>query len=439
MNTKNDLESLMLPEGFVCPSCGRRHTGGLRRLDISDRAIKNIPSILKELGGKEPFVLCDLNTYDAAGKDICRILTDAGLSFHLHVVDQRMPKPDERIVGEALMYCPTGADSVIGVGGGVINDTCKIISAAKKCPHIIAATAPSMDGFASATSSMDRSGLKVSLPSKCADAVVGDLGILAGAPAKLISSGVGDMIAKYTSIAEWKISHIINEEYFCPHIAGMVTRALDECVSGAEKAIHGDKDACGNVMRGLLVAGMAMNAAGCSRPASGMEHYISHIIDMRSLAFGTPAELHGIQCALATLVTVRSYKKLAGITPDREKALAYVSSFDPDKWSAHLREKLGAGAEAMIAGEAREHKYDKEKHRSRLERIIARWNEIKAVIDEMPSPDELESLMRRTGLPVTPMEIGISDDDLHEAFIMAKDMRDKYVLGRLLWDLGLLA
>ena len=89
MNTKNDLESLMLPEGFVCPSCGRRHTGGLGRLDISDGAIKNIPSILKELGGKEPFVLCDLNTYDAAGKDICRILTDAGLNFHLHVVDQR--------------------------------------------------------------------------------------------------------------------------------------------------------------------------------------------------------------------------------------------------------------------------------------------------------------------------------------------------------------
>lgn len=134
MTTKQDLESLMLPEGFVCPSCGKRHTGGLGRLDISDVAIKNIPSILKELGGKEPFVLCDLNTYDAAGKDICLILTDAGLSFHLHVVDHRMPKPDERIVGEALMYCPTGADSVIGVGGGVINDTCKIISAAKKMP-----------------------------------------------------------------------------------------------------------------------------------------------------------------------------------------------------------------------------------------------------------------------------------------------------------------
>ena len=429
----------MLPEGFVCPSCGHRHTGGLGRLDISDGAIKHIPSILKDLGGKEPFVLCDLNTYDAAGKDICRILTDAGLSCHLHVVGQRMPKPDERIVGEALMYCPTGADSVIGVGGGVINDTCKIISAAKKCPYIIAATAPSMDGFASATSSMDRSGLKVSLPSKCADAVVGDLGILACAPAKLISSGIGDMIAKYTSVAEWKISHIINEEYFCPHIAGMVTRALGECVSGAEKAINGDKDACGNVMRGLLVAGMAMNAAGCSRPASGMEHYISHIIDMRSLAFGTPAELHGIQCALATLVTVRSYKKLAGITPDREKALSYVSAFDPDKWFSHLREKLGAGAEAMIAGEAREHKYDKEKHRARLERIISHWDEIKAVIDEMPSPDKLEALMRRTGLPVTPEEIGITDNDLHEAFIMAKDMRDKYVLGRLLWDLGLLA
>ncbi len=429
----------MLPEGFVCPSCGRRHTGGLGRLDISDGAIKNIPSILKELGGKEPFVLCDLNTYDAAGKDIYRILTDAGLSFHLHVAGERMPKPDEKIVGEALMYCPAAADSVIGVGGGVINDTCKILSSAKKCPYIIAATAPSMDGFASATSSMDRSGLKVSLPSKSADAVVGDLSVISLAPAKLISSGIGDMIAKYTSIAEWKISHIINDEYYCPYIAGMVTDALAECVSNAGKAISGDIDACGSVMRGLLVAGLAMNAAGCSRPASGMEHYISHIIDMRALASGTTAELHGIQCALATLVTVRAYKQLRKSRPDSERALAYVAAFDPDAWSAHLREKIGPGAEAMIAGEAREHKYDKEKHKARLGRIISRWDEITAVIDEMPSPDELESLMRRTGLPVTPMEIGISDDDLHEAFIMAKDMRDKYVLGRLLWDLGLLA
>ena len=49
---------------------------------------------------------------------------------------------------------------------------------------------------------------------------------------------------------------------------------------------------------------------------------------------------------------------------------------------------------------------------------------------------ELEAFMKAIGHPTEPGELGLTDKQWQEAFLMAKDIRDKYVLGRLLWDLG---
>lgn len=65
--------------------------------------------------------------------------------------------------------------------------------------------------------------------------------------------------------------------------------------------MKGDKKAVTAVFEGLILCGAAMKFAGVSRPASGIEHYLSHIWDMRGVEFGTPVELHGIQCAVGTL------------------------------------------------------------------------------------------------------------------------------------------
>ena len=51
------------------------------------------------------------------------------------------------------------------------------------------------------------------------------------------------------------------------------------------------------VFDGLVIGGIAMAYAGVSHPASGVEHYFSHVWDMRGLEFGTKVDLHGIQCA----------------------------------------------------------------------------------------------------------------------------------------------
>ena len=73
---------------------------------------------------------------------------------------------------------------------------------------------------------MENHGVKVSLNSKCADIIIGDHDILAAAPLELRLSGLGDMIAKYISIAEWRISSLINGEYYCDTVAKMIKKAL---------------------------------------------------------------------------------------------------------------------------------------------------------------------------------------------------------------------
>lgn len=431
-----DLKSLMQNDGFVCPSCGRTHKGLLKDCFIGEGVMAEVPGLVKKYGGKKPFVLCDTLTYEAAGEWVCRLLDEAEIPYVLHVIQRIHPSPDEKIVGEAVMYCPLDCDLVIAVGGGVINDTGKVLAAAKSVPQIIVATAPSMDGFASASSSMERSGLKVSLNTKCPDAVIGEAEILANAPVNMIRSGIGDMLAKYVSIAEWKIANLIVGDFYCETIAELVRTALDKCVKAAKAALAGDKEAVCTVMEGLVLSGLAMNYAGISRPASGMEHYISHILDMRSLEFGTPADFHGIQCGIGTLMTIRAYEQLMQQRPEPTAAREYACSFDLDAWNEHLREKLGHGAEAIIALDKKEQKYDSVKHAERLSRIVTNWGEIQRIASTMPRSADLARFMKEIGHPTTGEEIGLTDEDMAEAFFMAKDIRDKYVLGRLLWDLG---
>ncbi len=432
---KYTLSWLMENDGFTC-TCGKTHHGLLGDCIIGANAIARLPEMLTKYHCNHPFLLCDRETFAAAGETVCRILDSAKIPYTLHCITRTRPAPDERIVGEAVMFCDAGCDGVVAIGGGVINDTGKILAAVKHVPDIYVATAPSMDGFASASSSMEREGLKVSLHSKCPDVVIGDAAILASAPVHMIRSGMGDMVAKYVSIVEWQIAALLVGEYYCPVVAGIVKEALAVCVAQAERAVQGDEEAVCKLTEGLVMSGLAMNYAGISRPASGMEHYISHILDMRALAFGTPSDFHGIQCGVGTLMAVEAYEKLAKLTPDREKALAYVAAFDKTAWAAHLRALLGHGADAMIAGEEKEGKYDKAAHGVRLEKILANWDMILEITGALPSSDWLRRFLGSIGHPVSGEAFGVCQADRKEAFLAAKDIRDKYVLGRLLWDLG---
>ena len=63
---------------------------------------------------------------------------------------------------------------------------------------------------------------------------------------------------------------------------------------------------------------------------------------------------------------------------------------------------------------------------------------MRAIDEEMPSLDELRAVLEPTGMPLTPADIGISAQDVADAFVGSRDIRDKYLCSSLLWDLGLM-
>ncbi len=418
-------------------SCGKIHSFDCD-IYAGTGAVKNLTSALKKYATRKAFVFADKNTYAVGGAAVEKILGDSGITYSIFIFDES-PKPDEKAVGSIMLHCPSDADTVIAIGSGVLNDIGKILTAIGNKTYMTVATAPSMDGYVSLSSSMCRDGLKVTIASKSPDVIIGDTDILKTAPTKMMISGIGDMLAKYISICEWRISNLLTGEYYCPEIAELTRLALKGCLKTADGILSGDENAVAAIFEGLLIGSAAMNYAGISRPASGVEHYISHVIDMRYEEFGTPCDFHGIQCAIGTYIAAKLYAQLQNITPDFNKGKAYSEAFDKADWNERLTALLGKGAESMIKLEEKEGKYDKNKHAVRLELIIKEWDTILAIIkEELPTVEYLDKLYDKLGIPKSPVDIGTDKALLPEIFRASKDIRDKYVLSRLLWDLGLI-
>lgn len=434
----HSISDLLDSGGFQC-NCGKLHKVDIDEVIIQKGALEYIPKILGKYGAKQPFIIMDKNTQLVAGQSICLSLDENNIPYSSFIFPQENVEPDEFSVGQVVMNFNTDCDFIIGVGSGTINDIAKVLAKVIGLKYMIVCTAPSMDGYASGTSSMVLDNVKISIDTSCPVVIIADIDIICSAPMKLLQAGLGDMLAKYISICEWRISHIINQEYYCEQVASLIRHSRGKCFQSAEGLLKRDPQSVANIMEGLVLAGIAMNLAGVSRPASGMEHYFSHIWDMRALRFNKKSELHGIQVGIGTVISLEIYNMIRKISPDREKALSYVKEFNLSQWEEFLRDFLGESGERLIQIEKEEGKYDKARHGVRLNTIINHWKDILEIIDqELPEPYMVIELLKLIDAPVKSEDIGLSRDEVINTFIATKDIRDKYIASRLLWDLGLI-
>ena len=419
--------------------CGKKHTSKIIKIIKGKNAVLQLTSILSEYKYKNVFIIADKNTYRAAGKYVTELLGNSGYEFKLHLFDCDELHCNEYAIGSAALHFDTACDVLIGIGSGTVNDICKIISNITKRPYIVICTAPSMDGYASATSSVVRNNLKISLQSKCPDIIIGDTNILKTAPDDMLRAGLGDMLAKYISICEWRIGSLITGEYYCEKVSGLIRKSLKKCVDNAKGLMLREDKAIDAVFEGLVNSGLAMAYAGVSRPASGVEHYFSHVWDMRSTEFGTKCALHGIQCGIAALYSSKLYDKLKAYSPDLNRATEFAKTFDLTAHRKMLLEFLGESGRTMIELDKKEEKFSPEKHAARIETILKNWDTVLKIIDEeVPKSSEICGILDNIGAPKTVSDIGIDPKTLYNTFVSTMDIRDKYVLSRLTWDLGVL-
>ena len=432
------LEELICPEGFSC-SCGKNHAAGIRILKLGPGVIGQLPDILQILGARRPMVVCGPYGYEAAGKAVCDLLEQSGVEYSLRSLreeDGERIKPSEYAAGSLLLRFDHRCDLILGVGSGVINDLCKVLSKTAKLPYLIVATAPSMDGYTSDSASVEVGGIKRSLQEKKPDAILCDTQILSQAPLHMILAGLGDILAKYTALFDWKLSHIVTGEYYCEAVAKLFENSLERTLDNLETFQTDRERTVRSITEGLIRSGIGIAFAGCTHPASGLEHYFSHCWEMMLLERGKDYELHGIQVGIGLLLTLKIIDYLKTLQPNMAHAEAAADCFDRNAWEQNLRRVFPKAADGILEIEQKAHKNDREARLQRAATAIEHWAEIISLADTLPSYEEAEAIMRQTGMPTDPLQIGLTAEDVTDAFICSRDIRNKYLLSSLIWDLG---
>ena len=254
----------------------------------------------------------------------------------------------------------------------------------------------------------------------------------------MIAAGAGDIFAKYNCLTDWKLSNIVNGEYYCDFIAGLMREAVLQTLQSTDGLLERREDAISKLTGALALAGVAMDFAKISRPASGAEHHLSHYWEMQYLFDGRPAVLHGAKVGVGTVIALDLYNQLAeSEKPDFEALRKNVfERQSAEEWRAEIRRAYRDAAEGVIALEEESRKNDPEELLRRLDMIEARWEEIRALAASVPKASEIYGKLEQMKAPKRPADIGLSPEYVHDAVRYAKELRPRYTVLQLLWDIG---
>lgn len=431
---KADLEQY-LGKARKC-TCGKIHETPLKRVLIEPDAIQKVPALLKELGYHRAFLVADQNTWEVAGKKLETKLKEAQFPCASMVFPEKEPVPDESHLGMILTSCPVDTDILLAVGTGTINDMCKYTSFRLQMDYIIAATATSMDGFCSVGAALMLNHVKVTKDAHGPAAVIGDTRIMAEAPMELITAGLGDVLGKYTCLLDWKLSQMINGEYYCDYVVDMVRGAVETVVEHGAQIKKRDPEAIGSLMEALVVTGIAMYYVGNSRPASGCEHHLSHFWEMRFLMEGRKPVLHGTKVGVGMIIVTQMYHMLAKEPVDFAKA--GEKERNQAEWEQKIRKSYLDAAEGILQLEQECGKNNIDRRNNRLQVIEKQWKEITDTIEkQLPATEQMIALLKSLDAPYCPDQIGLPLAMVKEGVQVAKEVRDRYTLLQVLWDLGL--
>ena len=268
----------------------------------------NFPRFLQSVKGKRVLVVTDGNTLPLS-RDVVSALRENGAAVLPLSFPEREPVADEKTV-EAARRAGESADYLLAVGAGTLNDVCKRAGFLLNKPSGVFATAPSMDGFTSGVTPLIENGFKITRSAQVAKDVLIDRSVLKAAPRPMIGAGVGDILAKYCCLTDWRISSYLTGEAYNKEAADLMYEAVRACDKSVPALIDGEESGVMRLMEALLISGYAMVIAGNSRPASGAEHHMSHFLEMDFLRRGERIPLHGIKVGLGTAVSLWLYHHL---------------------------------------------------------------------------------------------------------------------------------
>jgi glycerol-1-phosphate dehydrogenase [NAD(P)+] len=331
------------------------------------------------------------------------------------------------------------ADLLIAAGSGVICDLTKWIATRLNKPFILCGTAPSMNGYTSITATITQNDIKLSQFLHPASAVVLDVDIIKDAPMAMIQSGMGDLSARAVCNADWKLSLLLRNTYFCPLPYQMTAENERRYLGGAAGIARRSPDQIEGLTEAILLSGLSMTILkGETSPSSGAEHVISHFWDLLVHLRGAPKNLHGAQVGVGTIMMLTAYQILREVDPARIDPRHLLRTRPTlEQIEAENRELYGdkAGSFNKVA---RQKRIPDDRYEGYVRSILDRWGELWEALTPYIAPvQRIKQPFDQAGVSYKLSSVQRTREQAVEALLHGNHYRPRYTVLDLFWELGL--
>lgn len=419
-------------------SCGKMHNIAIKEVRIGSHILPTILDTLHSFQKGTVLFIADHNTYKAGGDQVQSIISSEFQiekvifsNVHLH--------PDEEALEQLRAAMNQNITAIVVVGSGTLNDLARYLSYETKVPYIVVCTAPSMDGYASMVSPLITKGVKVTYDAVYPYCIIADIAIMKEAPFHMLHAGLGDIVGKYSALADWKLANILHDEYYCETTAQLVQKAVQQCVSSASAIKERTPESIRSIIEGLILSGMCIGMTGSSRPASGEEHLLSHTWEMLGLIHDRETHLHGNQVGIGTEIILHIYQYLLTVDIHKVYAEGKFRTFTREKWEQNIKQLFSNVASQIIQKKEPHINFNETAREIAAQQIVDKWDEMKKnVFQSMPSPAAYRNMMEAAGSTLTPIDLKLDRESFRLSLLTAKEIRQRFGVMQMLEDLGIL-
>ncbi len=390
------------------------HPIGLGEVVSGEGSVRGLADVVQRVGvvkGSAVTVLADLTPKRYADRDVMEVVADVLGPDHQVSLERLAATSsagivlaDEETVARAIRLVgarrPRG---LVSVGSGTITDIAKVVASALSLPHVVVQTAASVNGFADDQSVLLVDGAKRTTPSRWPDALVIDPLVVASAPLGMTRSGLGDQLSMFTAAADWYLATAVGfETSYSPTLVSMMREGAESLLSASARLGRGETDAVSTLADFLTRGGLAMGVAGRTAPSSGLEHAISHLLEMRADATDELVASHGSQVGAASVFAALVWRRvlrhmaegdvklLEQNVGSRERVLDAFADLDTTGATARECWRLYQRKSSWIHS-----------HWSNLERVVSDWPKHAREIDQLLGPvDVIVEALRHAQAPV---------------------------------------
>lgn len=424
-------------------------------------ALHDLPRVLLEIGaGPEQPVLMvvdrtpmlrsgeDLKSQvmtvlSAAGRHVEPVILAPDASGQVHADEDRVEEVKTRL---RQGVC------VVSVGSGTVTDIAKHAcyqfeqESRIRLAMAVYQTANSVSAFTSNMAVISTRGVKRTRESRYADALICDLETLRDAPREMTVAGVGDLLAAFVSLPDWCLAHRLGLDPSYSGLPQALMGRLEQVLLTQAPAIRaGSVGGMAVLAKLIALAGLTMSLSHATTPLSGLEHVMSHVLDMVATQAHLPLAQHGTQVALAAIIGAEVYRRfLDGFRPEAVQVAQCCPA--PDQMRRKIEEVFapidptgGVAAECWADYQIKLAAWHAQS--VNLAAFLRDWPVVRAEIEPLTRPPEaLAAILRGVDAPLCfgDLDPPLSEAQIKFAFLGAPLMRKRLTIGDLLiffgWD-----